>query len=280
LYVAPYIPVIRQHSSAKIALRAHNVEWEIWARVAEREANIIKRFYIWVLARRIKQMEKRALRIIDLLVPITQRDARHLPFSSSDKVHVSPTGVESSKFAQKPVNHNFSLFHIGSLDWIPNQEGLLWFINKVWVPLKMDYPEWEFFIAGRNASKAFEDKLTRLPVKFMGEVPDAAQFIDDYDVMVVPLFSGSGMRIKIIEAMARGKCVVTTTIGKEGIPAKENHEIFVADNANEMKHVIAMLMENASKIEECSKKAFTFAQKNYNNQLMVKKLEQFYLKQK
>lgn len=279
LYVSPYISDIRDYSKAKIALRAHNVEWEIWARLAEREPQAIKRFYLSVLARRIKKMELAALGWVDSLVPITERDAVQLPFSPLSKVHISPTGIEKSKFALQPVNHNFSLFHIGSLDWLPNQEGLLWFINNVWIPLKIEFPQWNFFIAGRNAPKSFESKLDRLPVKYLGEVPDAAQFIDAYDIMIVPLFSGSGMRIKIIEAMARSKCIVTTPIGKEGIPAKEGEEIFVANNAQEMKRLITLLMEKPEKLDDCSKKAFTFAQQKYSNPTMVEKLEQFYIMQ-
>jgi len=278
LYLSSYIKTIRNNSTALISLRAHNIEHEIWERLAINESFYLKRVYLNLISKRIKRMEFGVLDKIDLLVPITGRDAKVLKMHDVFKVKVSPTGIEESKFELAQVKSFKTIFYLGALDWIPNQEAVLWFIKNVWIIIKKEFPKWEFKIAGRNAPLSFERELEKYPVKYIGEVESATQFIDENNIMVVPLLSGSGMRIKIIEGMARGKCILTSPIGAEGIRAENTKEIYIQETAKDFLRVLKNLMQNENQIVDCGKNAFIFVQQNYDNRAIVGELRGFYLK--
>ena len=206
LYLSPYIPVIREHTSAPVALRAHNIESEIWERTAVLSSGL-KKWYLRNLAGRILNFEKNWLNSYDLLVPITSRDGEWFTKAGNQKpVHISPAGIDSSFYHLTHDDPEFpSLFHIGSLDWSPNQEGLIWFLSRIWPSVHLKHPGLNLYIAGRNAPPWLVSKFQEKNVVYLGEVEDAHSFIRSKSVMIVPLFSGSGMRIKIIEGMALGK---------------------------------------------------------------------------
>jgi len=276
LYVSSYISKIREHSSALISYRAHNVEHEIWNRLAVKEPSRIKRFYYNLLASRIKEMELKITEKIDLLIPISAKDADFFKIKEPNFCKVSPTGMVATKFKLTQPSELNAIFFIGSLDWMPNQEGLLWFIKNVWVPLYSKYPQWKFIIAGRKAPVNFVKKLVQFPIVFAGEVNDSTEFIDKYQLMVVPLISGSGMRIKIVEAMARGKCILTTSKGAEGIDAQNLNEIVIADNSVLMTEYLEKLFQNPNLIKDYGENAFKFASNNFKNEILINGLRNFY----
>ncbi|MCD6354265.1 MAG: glycosyltransferase, partial [Prolixibacteraceae bacterium] len=234
LYVCPYIPVIRKYSSAKIVYRSHNIEHEIWGRTAEM-AKGWRKFYLKNLSKRIRKFEKGLLNSYDLLVPITARDGNILNKMGNRKpIHVSQTGIDTSMLVPNAKNlEHPSLFHIGSLEWAPNQEGLIWFLEKCWPSIHKKYPGLKFHVAGRNAPAWLQKQLALPQVIFHGEVQDAYQFMNSKSIMLVPLFSGSGMRIKIIEGMALGKSIVTTPVGTEGISTTSEKNIVIAETENQ-----------------------------------------------
>ena len=245
LYVCPYIPLIRQYSRAKIVYRAHNIEHEIWERTAALSKGF-KKLYINILARRIKIFEKGFINSYDLLVPITERDGIILNQMGNVKpAYVSPTGIDSKVLIPHSKNlEHPSLFHIGSLEWSPNQEGLIWFIDRCWPVIHKKFPDLKFFIAGRRAPEWLIRRFKAPNIVFEGEVQDAYEFMNSKSIMVAPLFSGSGMRIKIIEGMALGKPIVTTPIGTEGISTMSGKNILIADNVNEfISHVERLIAD-------------------------------------
>lgn len=278
LYLYFYVKTIREFSNAKIVLRAHNIEHEIWYRLAINEKFWFKKRYLNQLSKRIKKLEFKLLKKVDLLVPITKRDSDVLKMNIIENVFVSPTGIEESKFESVIPKYKQTLFYIGALDWIPNQEALRWFLTKVWNDIKNEFPTWEFVIAGRNAPYSFENELNSHSVNYIGEVEDATKFIDENNIMIVPLLSGSGMRIKIIEGMARGKCILTTSIGAEGISAENGKSIFIQDTALDFKRVLKKIIQNQDLIENCGKNAFIFVKQNYNNHYIINSLREFYNK--
>lgn len=278
-YLSSYVQTIRKNSAAKISLRAHNVEYEIWQRLAENEASFIKRLYYNVLARRIRSIEKQLVKNVDCIVPITQRDGTILNADSILPMHTSQTGIEQSVFRKSEPTQPKTIFYIGALDWIPNQEAIKWFITQVWDKIYTEFVDWQFVIAGRNAPVQFISYLKNQNVKFVGEVENAYKFIDDHNLMVVPLQSGSGMRIKIIEGMARAKCIVTTSVGAEGISAENKKELYVTDSGEDTKRIIKQLMQNPEEIKKCAENAFIFVQQNFNNNKIIGELRDFYAKQ-
>ena len=280
LYVCPYIPVIRKYSQAKIVYRAHNIEHEIWERTAAMSKGW-ERIYFRNLARRIKKFEKKWLNQYDLLVPITERDGRILDELGNTKPKfVSQTGIDSSVLIpnSKKLKHP-TLFHIGSLEWTPNQEGLLWFMEQCWPKIHQQFPELKFYIAGRNAPGWFRRKIELPNVVFEGEVPDAYDFINSKSIMVVPLFSGSGMRIKIIEGMALGKSIVTTPVGTEGISTTEGENIMIAETAEKFVESISRLIEDREFFEKIGRNAIEYIHEKFDNLAAAAALIEFYKQQ-
>jgi len=279
LYVCPYIPLIRANTKAKIVYRAHNIEHEIWSRTAVM-AQGLEKWYLKNLSKRIKSFEVQILNKYDLLVPITGRDGAMLNKLGNKKpVHISQTGIDSSVLIPNSKNLKHpTLFHIGSLEWAPNQEGLIWFFDNCWDAIREKYPDLQFFIAGRNAPAWFQ-KMMNLPnVVFKGEVADAYEFINSKSIMVVPLFSGSGMRIKIIEGMALGKPIVTTAVGTEGISTTSGIDIVVTEDAEGFVQSISELIENREYFDKISKNAVEYIHKNFDNLSSAGSLIEFYKK--
>jgi len=278
LYLAPYIPLIRKHSNALIAMRSHNIEHEIWQRLTQRNAGL-KQIYLNILTRRIKEMEVNSLKAYDLLVAITRRDANILTdLGFKGPVHVSPSGININELNQlDDQNVEYpSLFHLGALDWSPNQEGLLWFLTHCWAKINQRYPLLKFYIAGRNAPNWFINKLKQPNVVYCGEISDASSFIRAKAIMIVPLFSGSGMRIKIIEGMAYKKAIVTTTLGAEGIDCTDNVNILIADTPEKFEQQIEKLLQNEALVKNIGDEAYNFIVKNYDNMKIAQSLLEFF----
>ena len=277
LYVCPYIPVIREYSSAKIVYRAHNIEHEIWERTAAMSTGW-RKMYIKNLSKRIKRFEEYWLNSYDLLVPITKRDGNILnKLGNTCPQRVSQTGIDASVLIpnSKKLEHP-SLFHIGSLDWTPNQEGLIWFLKKCWPKLNKKFPELKFYVAGRNAPDWFQKKMELDNVIFEGEVPDAYDFMNSKSIMVAPLFSGSGMRIKIIEGMALGKPIVTTTIGTEGISTTNDENIVIADNETDFVQAVSNLINDHDFFDKIGRNAIEYIHEKFDNLASASALIEFY----
>lgn len=233
--LATYIPIIRPLTDAAIVLRAHNVEHEIWDRLGRRGSRLRRPVYR-ELARRLRRFEREYLPMADLLCPITARDGeafrRDLRYGGP--IHVVPVGYDRD--ARSPVALGAkpaavpAISFIGSLDWAPNVEGLDWFLGEVWPTLHRVFPDLRFHIAGRKTPPRILS--LRLPNVFVhGEVPDSRAFLRTYPMTVAPILSGSGTRVKILDAMAAGRVVLATTMGLEGIDATDRENVLVCDDA-------------------------------------------------
>lgn len=275
LYLAPYIPVIREFApNTQVVLRAHNVEHEIWERVAE-NSKPLKKWYLHHITPRLKDYESIRLNDCDLVVGISDRDVTAFrKMGLTRAATVAPIGIDSRDY--KPDNASFhrplSLSFIGSLDWMPNQEGLKWFLDDVWTPLLAPkFPELSFHIGGRNAPRWLQD-LNMNRVVFHGEVPCAHEFLNQHSVMVVPLLSGGGMRAKILEGMAVAKVVISTRLGMEGIHAVDREHCLLADSPEAWLESISWCHQQNEKLGEMGQKARIFCTENFDNQEIARRL--------
>lgn len=278
IYMAPYIPIIRKHSSARIVLRAHNVEHEIWERLTENTGNPLKRAYLRILSDRLRTFEIEQLDLVDAMLSISSKDDenfRRLGFQGRSLVMPISLNLESYHPVQKW--ETVSLSFIGSLDWFPNLEGLEWFLENVDLeglacPLTGD--QIQFHVAGRNPPERIV--ANPLPsLRFHGEVRDAIDFINDHPVMIVPLFSGSGMRTKILEAMALKRVVITTSLGLEGIDATDGVEVLIADSGEAFREKVQWLLVNPDKIASIGEAARRHIEDNYDAPTVADELHEF-----
>jgi len=239
-YLAYLLPLIRKHSSAKVSLRAHNLEHEIWERRAAHTGSPLFRWYLRNLATRIRKLETELAREVDSIVAISERDRERLAGIAPGAGTITiPAGIDLADYTPTEAVPGTSLCYIGALDWAPNMEGLRWFLREVMPLLSGESPAVELHVAGRNAPAEFARELQDAPhVQYAGEVEDAQAFMRSFRVMVVPLLTGSGIRIKILEGMACGMCIITSMIGAEGIPAKSGDHLVIADSPEEFARTI------------------------------------------
>jgi polysaccharide biosynthesis protein PslH len=278
LYLAPYMKTIRKFSRAKVAMRAHNIEHEIWTRAFRQEKGL-RKVYLHNLSSRIKNLEIKYLNDYDVMIPITARDGEVLKnLGCRLPMHVVPTGVNIKDFGISYKRMEFpSVFHIGALDWIPNQEGVMWFLEKVWPLVQKQFPKVKFYLAGRNAPESFKN-LPYKKVVFLGEVDDAYKLMRSKAVMIVPVLSGSGMRIKIIEGMASGKAIVTTTIGTEGIATRHGENILIEDEPEHFAYEVCKLLFQRDYYDRIGENARKFVAREYDNKSITSSLIGFYKK--
>ncbi len=248
LYLVPYVPLIRKYSKAKISIRQHNVEFRIWERLAAGESGL-KKWYLSTLAGQLRRFETRHINDYDLILPISQQEAATLQdLGATSDMMVHPFGIAVEDMPFCPVTTPpIRLYHIGAMDWQPNQESVNWLLEKVWPLVSAALPEARLYLAGRNMPEEYFQK--KWPqVEVVGEVADARAFEQDKSILLVPLLSGGGVRIKIFQGMAMGKAVVTTTIGLEGIAARADKEVCVADDPEHFAGKIIELVRDPAKI--------------------------------
>jgi len=278
--LSSYIPVIRQHTDAIIAMRSHNVEYEIWARFAENQEFFLKKWYLKKAAEKLRNFEQKYMNDYDLVLALTSRDLKILKKEGLSKPnYVIPIGLDVRDYKpdvscfKKPPTISF----IGSLDWMPNQEGLKWFVENVWETLIQKFPNAELHVAGRNTPK-WVTNMNKKGVIIHGEVPDSIEFINKHSIMIVPLFSGSGMRVKILEGMALGKVVVTTALGLEGIDATDDENVLICNSPEGFIYNLTQCFEKYENLPAIGHSAQELTAEYYDNLQIGKKLVGIYQK--
>ncbi len=276
LYMSPYIETIRKYSKAKIILRAHNIEHLIWMRLAETEKNPFKKLYLRHLAETLKIYEFHISGQYDGIVPITKKDAAFFESVTQTPVHPVSFGIKiDHSIKRNSENTENALFHIGAMNWMPNEEGIRWFLNEVWPSLHKQLPGIKLYLAGRKMPNwLVQLKIDNVIVE--GEVPDAGEFIRPRAISIAPLLSGSGIRVKIIESMSLGKTVVSTSVGAEGINYTDKKNILIADTPEEFTSAIAYLYNNPRYAEEMGRNARELVRQDHDIEKIIGQLLAFY----
>ncbi len=278
VFMAGYIDTIRKHSKAKIVLRAHNIEHLIWERHLKNSKKTTINKYLALQNKRLKKFEAGILNKVDAIVPITDHDKllfEQLGFKKD--IFTCITGVDVAEYQTKqglPLKPK-TVFYFGSMDWMPNQEAAKWFLDNCWEKISKAVPDAKFVIAGRGMPQSFL-QLNLPNVLVIENIKDGKAFFEQHQIMVVPLLSGSGLRIKIIEGMAYGKPIVSTSIGAEGIYCDPKKDLIIADKADDFSNAVIDLLKDPAKRELLEKNASAFAYKEFDNKNVVSKLVQFY----
>lgn len=280
LFMAPYLQALRKFSRAKIALRAHNIEHLIWERHVANESSSLKRSYLKIQNSRLKKYEEEMFCKVDVIVTITDADKSYI-LKQFPKLNVLTclTGVELGDYEQNTTvkKEENTLFSFGSMDWMPNLEAVDWFLDKCWSKIHKKHPTCKFIIAGRHMPQKF--KTLQLPnVQIEENVSNNRDFYSTYDIMLVPLLSGSGLRIKLVEGLAYGKAIVSTSIGAEGIAITKGEHMLIADSADEFINAIDSLLSSTEKKKTLELKAKQFAKQHLDNNLITKELLEHYKK--
>jgi sugar transferase (PEP-CTERM/EpsH1 system associated) len=234
--------------SSPTVLFTHNVEAEIWRRHYETASRAPKRHLMKQQWRRMLRYERRAVQRFDLVLAVsdTDRDTLERLYAPlKGPVKVVPTGVDTSYFA--PVMEESRPTHMvftGSMDWLPNEDGMLFFVREVLPLIRQREPGATLSIVGRAPTAAVSRLANEPGVEVTGRVDDVRPHIGRGAVYIVPLRIGGGTRLKIFEAMAMGRAVVSTTIGAEGLPVRDGTHLRIADDPRAFADAVVRLFED------------------------------------
>ena len=280
LFMTPYIHTLRNFSKAKIILRSHNLEYMIWERLARKTINPAKKMYLNILSKQLKTYESSVINTIDGIAAISMDDrVKYEKLGCTKPMKTIPFGIDIKKykFKEKLVDaNNIKFFHLGSMDWKPNLEAVTWLIEAIWPSLSEQHNNISLHLAGRNMPSWMLENNNLNNITNHSEVDSASDFISSNDIMIVPLISAGGMRVKIIEGMALGKTIISTKVGAEGINYKDGENILIANTISEFQQVVAMLTKHPEMIEAIGKNAREFVSNYYNNNLITSNLLEFY----
>lgn len=223
-------------------ISAHNIESQILFRTADTKRGISKWFFS-LQARRMKNFEERVFPLAQQVFTVSSADADKAKLFGAERVDIIPNGVEINYFqsATNSGEHPHQLVFTGSMDWRPNQDGIIWFLDEV-APHLSPLKEWRLSVVGRNPPRWLEKACASSGIaKTTGSVEDVRPFMREAQIYIVPLRIGGGSRLKILEALSMRKPVVSTTIGAEGLDVKNRENILLADDPKKFAETIEML---------------------------------------
>lgn len=276
--VAWYARTIRQHllehplsahplpKHPLVVLRTHNVEYMIQERLAKHETMPLRRWYRRYSAERMKAFEKRFFTECDGVIAITPEDAAQIrAMGYGGAMEVIPAGADIQDFAPNPdvSPKPNTICYIGGMDWMPNIEAMQWFVRDVMPLVREKLPDVEFHLAGKRMSPEILEYRQQENIFTHPDVPSAPVFIQSHEILVVPLLSGGGMRLKIVEAMALGMPIVSTRIGAEGIAVRDGESILFAETPEEFVEKIGMLLANPELKKRLGEEARRIALERY-----------------
>jgi sugar transferase (PEP-CTERM/EpsH1 system associated) len=236
-FLVPSVNVPRELTVPAVLFQ-HNVEAAIWERHAQVATQAVPRAYLREQWRRMRRFERQETRRYDHVIAVSQAD-RDAMAAEYGLVRVSavPTGVDTDYFrpagdiARRPHDIVFT----GSMDWMPNDDGIRWFVDTVYPRVRQRLPDASLTVVGRHPSPSLTEFLARADgVEVTGSVPDIRPYLERAAVAVVPLRVGGGTRLKIFEAMAMERPVVSTTIGAEGLAVESGRDLLIADDPESM----------------------------------------------
>ena len=268
-----------QKKPIKWVYRSHNLEYQIWERLAVSEQQPLKRWYLALQSKRLKRYEIDAWCEMDAIVPIVETDSNVILATVSEihknnqlnsgysvanqpQIHVYQPGIAiESPFAF--VHRPLSIFHIGSMEWQANEQGVMWFLKKVWPRVLSAQPNVKFHLAGKGLSKT-DPRFFQTGIVNHGEVDDAEVFMQSRGVMIVPIQAGSGIRIKSLEAMALGVPVVSTSIGAQGLTVESGTQMIIADDPEGFADGIIQLLLNPAASQAMTQQARAYVEQHHN----------------
>jgi polysaccharide biosynthesis protein PslH len=262
-----------------VLLFTHNVESEIWRRHVDTATNAVTRGLLRQQWRRMQRFEAQALARADLVVAVSDADAatfsRLYPGAARRPIHVVPTGVDTDYFESStcPARHGHLVF-TGSMDWLPNEDGVLYFVDQILPRIRAAEPGVTFTIVGRAPTSAVRRLTERPGIDVTGRVEDVRPYIAEGNVYVVPLRVAGGTRLKIFEAMAMGRAVVSTTIGAEGLPVTSGRNIVIADDPDAFAAAVVQLIRDRDARQRIETAASHLVRERYDWSVVAQEFEQ------
>jgi polysaccharide biosynthesis protein PslH len=267
---------------------AHNAVWTIMERMRQNSPGFLKPI-IALEARRVKRYEGRITRTFDHTLAVTEVDKLALqeaasfadkgPASSTPSIKVIPIVLDTEQL--RPVKRmpgSCNIMTLGTLHYPPNADGIRWFIREVFPLVCQQIPETTLTVIGKNPPEDILRMASRAPqsITLTGFVPDLTHYFEQAALMVVPVRAGGGMRVRILEGLARAMPIITTTVGLEGIDARPNQDVWVQDTADGFAQAVVMLMRDEAMQAALGINGRRLAERKYDWKVALKVLGSLY----
>lgn len=244
-FMGYYLPIAKIKSK-RVVLRAHNLEYQIWERTVPTLSDPVRRTYFRIQSKRLKRLEENLAKICEGIWTVSPIDALWFKYFN-DESHWVPVSIQPGEPVDQIVPGK--CFHLGAMDWLPNTTGIDWFLKDVWPRVLKKNPHAEFHLAG-NSMPSYLQSSPEKNIFVHGRVPNAEVFAKQHGISVIPLLSGSGMRIKILENGRWGIPMITTRIGCEGIYKDGTKEVKLSDFPEDFATKLTHLMSHPNEAYE------------------------------
>ena len=258
-----------------VLLFQHNVEAMIWKRHYEVQDNLLKKAFLFPQWKKARAFERRMCRSFDAVIAVSKEDREQMKSEYGvENVFDVPTGVDTEFFrpsgAAKTVPHN--LVFTGSMDWLPNEDAIRYFTEQIMPRIKSRIPDATLTVVGRNPYPSLlELAKSDKSIIVTGRVADVRPYIERADAYVVPLRVGGGTRLKIFEAMAMEKPIVSTTIGAEGLPVTDGSELLLADTPDDFAAAVVRVLHEKTFAREMARRAATLVRDEFGWQKVAER---------
>ncbi len=275
-YAFAYLSHLKNAARPRLVYDAHNAEYMLQMRAFVTDATSPLRwhaaFYSLVQWLKLRHYERQLCQQVDHVVAVSEADKENfLRLGVETPITVVPNAVDMAYYDEYNANgpadiamSPMSLVFTGKMDFRPNIDAVLWFLDEVWPRVRQAIPDAQFYIVGRSPHKRLFSRAETPGLFITGEVPDVRPYLKQAQVYVAPLRVGGGTRLKLLEAMAMRKAIVSTTVGAEGYPVEPGKHLFIADDAASFAEAIIILLEDPDLRAQLGEAAHAFVAANYD----------------
>lgn len=266
--------------SCPAVMTHHNIESRLMARRSKVEKNTLNKLYLHLQAKRLEQYEMTQSPKFDVNIMMSEIDAGALKQQVPSVItSVIPNGVDTKYFHPRPGHETPAVIYTGGMNMYANKDAVLYFLEKIWPLVKLKRPDATFFAVGQDPPTEIKNiSLKDQSIQVTGYVDDIRPYVSKSAVYIVPLRVGGGTRLKVLDAMAMGKAIVSTSIGCEGIEITPGKNILLGDDPVMFAEKTIHLLQNSEKREYFGKAARKLVEEKYSWEIIGKKLQESYKK--
>lgn len=244
----PYARYVEQLRTLPVVIGAHNIESDIWQRRSQAASNVVAKAFFWTQERKMRRFERKSLLQATAVTAVTEKDSEIMTGWGVKSALVAPNGVDlTMPVPSRELERDDEILFLASLDWHPNVDSLDYFATAIFPIVLAQNPRACLRVVGRKPAPSLAQRYSNMPgVDFVGEANDLHPLITRASVLVVPLRIGGGSRLKILEALALEKAVVSTSIGAEGLKVVSGEHLMIADKPEEFAQLILRLQGSKS----------------------------------
>jgi sugar transferase (PEP-CTERM/EpsH1 system associated) len=277
-HLAAYVPFLQSATAAPVVFDWHNIESELLRRYSAGATSLPRKVYAAITARRTAAAESWLLRACLGHVVCSARERQHLlAVAPTARVAVVENGVDLDYFAAAGVrSERRRIVFVGSMDYHANIEAAAWFVRRVWPRVSAAFPHWRLTLVGSNPAPAVLELGETPTVEVTGTVEDVRPFYREAVAAIVPVLTGSGTRLKVLEAMAAGVPVVSSSIGAEGLEVSPDKDILIADDAEAWLTALRSLSADAALAGAIAASGRELVRSRYDWRILGERLYQTY----